>query len=75
VWAQYESERKKPAVTKLSRRGYVAGKVAPGVKKQKAAPAPEPAAAAEVAEPAGVVDDDATAEEAADAAIEESESQ
>ncbi len=32
VWAQYESERSKPAVTKLSRRGYVTGKVAPGTK-------------------------------------------
>ena len=32
VWAQYEAERKKPAVTKLSRRGYMTGKVAPGVK-------------------------------------------
>jgi small subunit ribosomal protein S16 len=71
VWAQYESERKRPAVTKLNRRGYVSGKVAPGVKETKAAPEPEPAAA----EPAGVVDDDATAEEAADVAIEESESQ
>ena len=30
VWAQYEAERSKPAVTKLSRRGYVTGKVAPG---------------------------------------------
>ena len=29
VWAQYESERSKPAVTKLSRRGYVTGKVQP----------------------------------------------
>ena len=29
VWAQYEAERGKPAVTKLSRRGYVTGKVAP----------------------------------------------
>ncbi len=35
VWAQYESERSKPAVTKLSRRGYVTGKVAPGEKKAK----------------------------------------
>jgi small subunit ribosomal protein S16 len=35
VWAQYESERSKPAVTKLSRRGYVSGKVAPGVKAEK----------------------------------------
>ena len=39
VWAQYESERSKPAVTKLSRRGYVTGKVAPGVKQPKPAPA------------------------------------
>ena len=29
MWAQYEAERGKPAVTKLSRRGYVTGKVAP----------------------------------------------
>jgi small subunit ribosomal protein S16 len=51
VWAQYESERSKPAVTKLSRRGYVSGKVAPGVKKPKAAPAAEaPAAEAPAAE-------------------------
>ena len=41
VWAQYEAERKQPAVTKLSRRGYVTGKVAPGVKAPKAAPAEE----------------------------------
>jgi small subunit ribosomal protein S16 len=52
VWAQYEAERKKPAVTKLSRRGYMTGKVAPGVKQPKEAPAveaPAPAAAAPVA--------------------------
>ena len=30
VWAQYEAERSKPAVTKLSRRGYVTGKVEAG---------------------------------------------
>ena len=51
VWAQYEGERSKPAVTKLSRRGYVTGKVARGEKKAKPAPeapaAPAPAAAAE----------------------------
>ena len=35
VWAQYEAGRSKPAVTKLSRRGYVSGKVAPGVKTPK----------------------------------------
>jgi small subunit ribosomal protein S16 len=50
VWAQYEAERSKPAVTKLSRRGYLSGKVAPGVKTPKAAPAAEaPAAQAEEA--------------------------
>jgi small subunit ribosomal protein S16 len=41
VWAQYEAERKQPAVTKLSRRGYVTGKVTPGVKAPKAAPTQE----------------------------------
>jgi small subunit ribosomal protein S16 len=51
VWAQYESERSKPAVTKLSRRGYVTGKVKPGEKQPKAAPAPE-AEAAKVEAPA-----------------------
>jgi small subunit ribosomal protein S16 len=52
VWEQYESERKRPAVTKLSRRGYMSGKVAPGVKAEKPAPAPveAKAAAAPVAE-------------------------
>ncbi len=45
VWAQYEAERSKPAVTKLSRRGYVTGKVAPGEKKPKTAPAEEQAPA------------------------------
>ena len=51
VWAQYEAERSQPAVTKLSRRGYVAGKVAPGVKKPPAPPA-EPETAASADEPA-----------------------
>jgi small subunit ribosomal protein S16 len=51
VWAQYEAERGKPAVTKLSRRGYMTGKVAPGVKAPKEAPAAEaPVAEAPVAE-------------------------
>jgi len=50
VWAQYEGERSKPAVTKLSRRGYVTGKVEPGTKKQKSAPAEETAPAAPAAE-------------------------
>jgi small subunit ribosomal protein S16 len=78
VWAQYEAERTKPAVTKLSRRGYVTGKVAPGVKEPKSAP--EPAAPVETeAPPAAVADepapvDDPPAEDAAteDAPAEES---
>ncbi len=41
VWEQYEAERGKPAVTKLSRRGYVTGKVAPKVKAAKEEPAKE----------------------------------
>ncbi|MFI5045689.1 MAG: 30S ribosomal protein S16 [Acidimicrobiia bacterium] len=45
VWAQYESERSKPAVTKLSRRGYLTGKVAPAVKAEKPTKAESPAAA------------------------------
>jgi small subunit ribosomal protein S16 len=50
VWEQYESERGKPAVTKLSRRGYLTGKVAPSVKQTKDAP-PAPAAPAAAAAP------------------------
>ena len=46
VWAQYEAERSRPADTKLARRGYITGKVAPGVKTPKAAPAPVEAPAA-----------------------------
>jgi small subunit ribosomal protein S16 len=65
VWAQYESERSRPAVTKLSRRGYVSGKVAPGVKQPKAAPEPEAPAAAAAAEAEEPVAEDAPAEEAA----------
>jgi small subunit ribosomal protein S16 len=63
VWAQYEADRSQPAVTKLSRRGYMTGKVERGEKKVKAAPADEapatPAAPAAEAAPA----DDAPAEE------------
>ncbi len=76
VWAQYESERSKPAVTKLSRRGYVTGKVQPGTKKPKAAPTAEaeeaPAAeaadeapAAETEEAPPVAADEAPADEVA----------
>jgi small subunit ribosomal protein S16 len=70
VWAQYEEERGKPAVTKLSRRGYLTGKVAPGVKtaedEPKAEAAPAPAAAAPAA-PAPVEEAAPAAEEAAPA--------
>jgi small subunit ribosomal protein S16 len=52
VWAQYEADRRAPAETKLSRRGYVTGRVAP----PKEAPAAhEPAEVAPAAhEPAEV---------------------
>jgi small subunit ribosomal protein S16 len=49
VWEQYEAERSKPAVTKLSRRGYATGKVTPPEKKVKEAKAPVVEAPAEVA--------------------------
>jgi small subunit ribosomal protein S16 len=48
VWEQYEAERKSPAVTQLSRRAYVTGKVPAGVKAPKpAATEPEASAAPE----------------------------
>ncbi len=77
VWAQYESERSKPAVTKRSRRGYVTGKVAPGVKQEKAAKGAtdEAAPAAAAPDPAPVDEapaDEAPAEAAADEAPAES---
>ena len=50
VWAQYEAERGKPADTKLSRRGYLTGKVAPPEKKVKEVKPPA-AEAAPVAAP------------------------
>ena len=54
VWAQYETERGKPADTKLSRRGYLTGKVTPPEKKVKEskAPAAEAAPVVEAPEPA-----------------------
>jgi small subunit ribosomal protein S16 len=58
VWAQYESERSKPADTKLSRRGYATGKVKPPEKQAKEAKA----APAEAAAPAEVPAADAPAE-------------
>ena len=68
VWAQYESERSKPAVTKLSRRGYITGKVAPGEKKAKPEPEAKPEApAAEVEDtPAEATTDDTPAEDASE---------
>ena len=58
VWERYEADRSKPADTKLNRKGYKTGKVAPGVKAEKPvkagaggpAEAPAPAAAAPEAE-------------------------
>lgn len=58
VWAQYEAERSKPAVTKLSRRGYMTGKIAPPVK----APKEAPKEATTAAEPKPAVDEPAEAE-------------
>ena len=79
VWAQYEAERGKPAVTKLSRRGYNTGKVEPPEKKVKEAKAPaaqapaaETPAAAEVPAEAAPVDEAPAAEApAAEAPVDE----
>jgi len=50
VWAQFENERKQPAQTKLSRRGYVTGKAKPAAKAPPAAqPAETPAPATDAA--------------------------
>jgi small subunit ribosomal protein S16 len=79
VGAQDEGERSKPAVTKLSRRGYVTGKVERGEKKPKTAPAEASAPAAEAPAPTAEAADEAPAEDApaeeaaADEAAEESE--
>jgi small subunit ribosomal protein S16 len=65
VWEQYEAERGKPAVTQLSRRGYMTGKIAPGVKKAKEAPAAAaPVAEAPAAAPAAAPVVEAPVEEA-----------
>jgi small subunit ribosomal protein S16 len=80
VWEQYESERSKPAVTKLSRRGYKTGKVAPGVKAEKPvkaateeAPvaAEAPVAEAEDVAEAPAAEESPAAEEVAEAPAEE----
>ena len=74
VWAQYESGRSKPAVTKLSRRGYVSGKVAPGVKQPKPARAAEdtPAEDAPAVEEAPAEEAPAAEDTPAEAQAEES---
>ncbi len=64
VWAQYEAERKTPADTKLSRRGYATGRLKPAAKAAPEAPAPAPAAAAPEAEAAEAPADEAPADEA-----------
>jgi small subunit ribosomal protein S16 len=69
VWAQYEADRGAPADTKLSRRGYVTGRVAPPKKKaEPAAPAADaPAEApAEASEEAAAETADATTDETTD---------
>jgi small subunit ribosomal protein S16 len=52
VWAQYEAERTKPTKTKLDRRGFKTGKLAPVAKPT----APAPAAQVEAAEAAEEVE-------------------
>ena len=56
VWARYEADRGGPAETKLSRRGYVTGRVAPP-KKEPAPAAPAPAAETPADAPAESSDD------------------
>jgi len=60
VWSTFESERKGKVVTKLSRRGFATGKVAPPVKAEKPAKA-----AAATAAPAATATAPAAAEPAA----------
>ena len=70
VWAQYESERGKPADTKLSRRGYATGKVKPPEKKVKETKAPAAEAAPAAAADAPAADAPAAEAEEAPAADE-----
>ncbi len=67
VWETYRSEKKRPPVTKLNRRGYVTGR-GPKPEPTPAAPAPAPAAA----EAAG---DEPAADEPAAAPPESSEAE
>jgi small subunit ribosomal protein S16 len=52
VWSTFESERKGKVVTKLSRRGFATGKVAPPVKAEKPAKAATATAAPAATAPA-----------------------
>jgi len=72
VWEKYEADRSKPADTKLNRKGYKTGKVAPGVKAEKPVKAEAPAAEAP-APAAAPAAEDAPAEDAPveDAPVEE----
>jgi small subunit ribosomal protein S16 len=63
VWAQYEADRGSAADTKLARRGYVTGRVAPPKKAPEPVP---PAASAAPAAPAAEETADAPADDAAD---------
>jgi small subunit ribosomal protein S16 len=53
VWEQYQAERAKPTNTKLDRRGFKTGKLAPAPKAAAPAPEPEPAPAPAEAEATG----------------------
>jgi small subunit ribosomal protein S16 len=66
IWAQYEADRSAPAETKLSRRGYVTGRVAPPKKTapEPAAPAADEPAEAPAAEAPAAAAADATPDEA-----------
>lgn len=66
VWERYEADRAKPAVTKLNRKGYKTGKVAPGVKAEKPAKATDAAPASDGADEAPA--EETTAEETGEAA-------
>jgi small subunit ribosomal protein S16 len=69
VWSTFESERKGKVVTKLSRRGFATGKVAPPVKAEKPAKAAAAPAAPAAQAPAAAETPAAPAAEAAEAAV------
>ena len=69
VWAQYEADRGASADTKLSRRGYVTGRVAPPEEAPEPAAPPAPSASAAPAAdtPVDAPVDDASPDESAEA--------